>query len=192
MPAFATLGPAGSNHDLNARRYVAFHGLGARVDCVGSFDEAFARMQDGRAGFVVQACLHPQVGDSIGRHRDRFPLVDCFLGPTAPMAVLVRRDAAPRGRIGFMPATRVYFDPSPWTEQVSFASGSDVATALLEGRIDAGFTDRGWADRRPDVLRVEMDVGPVDVAWLVYGSRRVCGDGIVADPQAPVVRQFRP
>ncbi len=190
MVTFATLGPEGSNHEINVRRYAAFHGLQARIECRRNFDDAFALQADGQADFVVQACLHPQVGVCIGRHHPRFRLVDVFLGPTAPMGVLTDARVARPRTLGLMPATRVYFDAGAWEQQIELGSGPEVAQKLMEGAFDSGFTELALVDRHPGRFRVDVDVGAVDVAWLVYGAEPVCHGGIVANAQAPVVRQF--
>jgi len=187
---FATLGPEGSNHEINVRRYLAFRGLShARVDCLPDFDLAFEHLLDGRADFVVQACLHPQVGACIGRHHPRCRLVDCFLGPTAPMGVLTHaQQEAPR-TLGLMPSTRVYFDASRWPTQVELSSGPEVARLLLAGDIDSGFTDLSLADRHPGLFRIELDVGAVDMAWLVYGREGVCEGRLVASAETPLAQR---
>jgi hypothetical protein len=191
MKTIATLGPAGSNHDVNARRYASFHDLhDAAIVCVRNFDEAFDLMARDQADFVIQACLHPQVASSIGKYHARYPLVDTFLGPTVPMGVLTHSHVAQPQSLGLMPTTRVYFDSSIWATQVELASGSEVARQLLEGAFDSGFTELDLAQRHPGRFRVDVEVGPVVVAWLVYGRLLVCHDAVVANKQAPVVSQF--
>ena len=55
MLTFATLGPAGSNHEFVTERYLAFHGLeGANVVLIDHFDDALRLLADGAADFVVQ------------------------------------------------------------------------------------------------------------------------------------------
>ena len=50
---FATLGPAGSNHDLNTRRYIDFHGLDAKAEYFASFIEGLkAMLIKSRAGMA--------------------------------------------------------------------------------------------------------------------------------------------
>ncbi len=190
MKKFATLGPEGTNHVVNARRYIAFHDLrDAKVVCVPNFDEAFDLLAREEVDFVIQACLHPEVPDSIGRHHSRFPLVDVFQGLTAKMGVLTDKSVAQPRSLGLMPTTRVYFDASRWPDQVELPSTSEVALQLLDGSFDSGFTDLDLALRHPGRFRVDLQVGPVNVAWLVYGRAPVC-HGIVADKYAPVVAQF--
>lgn len=190
MPTFATLGPAGSNHDINVRRYAAFHSLSAEVVCVTGFDQAFELLSSGKADFVVQACIHPQVGLMVGRHHPRFALVDSFLAPTVAMGVLSDTRVDKPRTLGLMPATRVYFDATRWPQQIELGSGVEVAHRLLAGELDSGFTELALVEQYPGRFRVDVHVGAVDIAWLVYGRQPVCNGGIVADARAPVTRQF--
>ena len=44
---FATLGPAGSNHDLNTARYIRLHGLDAEIRYIENFFDAVDQMRTG-------------------------------------------------------------------------------------------------------------------------------------------------
>ena len=51
----ATLGPAGTNHELVARRYLDFHGAATSgLRFAGSFREAIDWLRSGEVDFVLQ------------------------------------------------------------------------------------------------------------------------------------------
>ena len=111
---FATLGPAGSNHDLNTRRYIDFHGLDAKVEYFASFIEGLKAMKKGRVDFMIQICVHPDVALVIEHDYKEIFLVDSFIGTTKAMGVLARGEIEDPKSLGYMVATRGYFDPSAW------------------------------------------------------------------------------
>ena len=60
MPVFATLGPAGSNHELVAGRYLEFRGLDtSSIVLVESFERALDLMLRGEVDHVLQVAVHP-------------------------------------------------------------------------------------------------------------------------------------
>ncbi len=90
---FATLGPAGSNHDLNTRRYIRFHRISsAEIVYINDFLDTVDRMRAGEIDFAIQVCAHPDVAETIERHHAEIYLVDCFIGKTKDMGVLTRAD----------------------------------------------------------------------------------------------------
>lgn len=187
---FATLGPAGSNHDLNTRRYIDFHRLeGARIVYIEDFLDALARMKSGEVDFTIQVCAHPAVALTIEHDYREIFLVDSFIGTTKAMGVLTRADVAQPRSLGYMVATRGYFDTSRWSERHEIVSNSAVAQGLLEGRFDSGFTALEVAEQHPGRFRIDQVIGEVDVAWLVYGRKRVNRD-LLAWRDAPVREQL--
>ncbi|HVZ42636.1 MAG TPA: hypothetical protein VHA82_02415 [Ramlibacter sp.] len=187
---FATLGPAGSNHDLNTRRYIEFHGLqDARVVFIEDFFEALARMKSGEVDFMIQVCAHPNVALTIEHDYKDIFLVDSFIGTTKAMGVLTRAEVQTPRSLGYMIATRGYFDVSRWPERHEIVSNSAVAQGLLEGRFDSGFTAIELAQQHPGRFRIDQTIGEVDVVWLVYGKERV-NRTMLAWRDAPVRAQL--
>ena len=187
---FATLGPAGTNHDLNTRRYIEFHGLeGARIVFVEDFMDALARMKSGEVDFTIQVCAHPAVAVTIEHDYKNVFLVDSFIGTTKAMGVLTRADVAQPRSLGYMVATAGYFDVTRWPERHEIVSNSAVALGLLEGRFDSGFTALEVAEQNPGRFRIDQEIGEVDVVWLVYGKQRV-NRTMLAWRDAPVREQL--
>ena len=191
---FATLGPAGTNHDLVTRRYLAFHRLeDAEVILIDDFFEGLAMMADGRADFMVQVAVHPDCADVVSKaHFDYgIRIIDTFISPSRELAILTRAEVAEPRTLALQPATRGYADISAWPEHVPVSSIMRIAEGLLEGRYDSGLTTLEFAERHPGRFRVDAVIGTVDDPWLVFGAERVSTGGLVAWPESPGSRQFR-
>jgi hypothetical protein len=186
---FATLGPPGSNHDLNAHRYIEFHGLDAKVEFVSSFFDGLKAMKEGRVDFMIQVCAHPDVALVIEHDYKEVFLVDSFIGTTKAMGVLTRSDVKDPQSVGYMVATRGYFDPSSWPIRKEIVSNSAVAQGLLAGDFDSGFTALEVVEQYPGRFRIDKVIGEVDVVWLVYGKERV-NRTMLAWHDAPVRAQL--
>ena len=134
---FVTLGPAGTNHDLVTRRYLAFHKLDdAEVVLIDDFFEGLAMMAGGRADFMVQVAVHPDCADVVSKaHFDhRIRIIDTFISPSRELAVLTRAEVARPRTLALQPATRGYADISAWPDHVPVSSIMRIAEGLLEGR----------------------------------------------------------
>lgn len=183
-----TLGPAGSNHDWVAARYLAFHGLtdDATVVVFPDFDLAFGALLAKEIDFVLQVAVHPSVTKTVAHYRERAHLVDTFLSPSQPMAVLTRRDVPVPTTLGLVTATQDYVDTSRWQTLVPASSTVAVCEGLLKGRYDSGITLSRFANDYPERLRVDETIGTVVDPWLVYAREAVCTDALVAWHDAPV------
>lgn len=186
---FATLGPAGSNHEKATRTYLRFHGLtDAELSYFETYSQALDMLRGGEVDFFTQVCAHPEVAITIEKfHRDVF-VVDSFIAPTRPMGVVTRRDVGEPKSLGYMIATAGYFDRSRWSTIVTEISNGAVAEGLLAGKYDSGFTTTELVERHPDRFRIDEYIGEVDVCWLVYGRERVRKGEITAWRDAPVRR----
>ena len=191
MLIFGTLGPAGSNHDWVARRYLAFHGLDdARVALFADFDAAFESLLRGGVHHVIQVAVHPSVTGSVARYRGRAHIIDAFISPSQPMAILTRSDVDAPTSLGLQMATREYADTSRWQTLVPEPSTVAVAQGLLAGKYDSGLTLSRYADAHPDRFRVEETIGEVVDPWLVYGTAPTCKGGLLAWPESPAAQLF--
>jgi hypothetical protein len=192
MVIFATLGPAGSNHEWVTKRYMEFHRLRhASIELFSNFDDAFRAMFDGRVTHVIQVAVHSTVTSTVAKYRGRAFLIDAFISPSQPMGVLTRADRHEPLTLGLQIATRDYVDTSRWQRLISETSIATVAQGLLAGKYDSGITSLDLAAKHPGVFRIDEVIGTVDDAWLVYGLERTCKDTIQAWPDSPAVEQFR-
>ena len=193
-PRFATLGPTGTNHALVAGKYLAFHALpGTALVLAGSVDEAIDLLRSHAVDYVILCAVHPQTPRAVGRYYREVFIVDTFVSPSHPLAVLARAEVAQPRSIGVLhPATTDYIDASSWERVDRIASGTlhDLASGLLAGRFDAAITYRSYLDRYPDRLRLVEELGSPDDAWLVMGRERTFTEPLLAWRDAPVARQF--
>jgi len=193
MPAplvFVTLGPAGTNHEFVARRYVEFHHLEARIDLVPDFGQALGRVLEGGADHLLQCAAHPAVADTTARGFGRVFVIDAFVASSRPMGVLGRVGVDRPRTLALQPATRAYVDTARWPVLLELPSIIEVGDALLEGRADSGIAALELAARHPDRLQVEQTIGAMTDGWLVYGRRPVAG-GFACWPDSPAATEMR-
>jgi hypothetical protein len=192
---FATLGPAGSNHDLVMSRYLAFRGVSeqARVRLVESFADALDLMVSGEVDYILQVAVHQSATETVARafFRHGIYVVDTFIAPSHPLAVLTRAQVETPRTLALHPSTRDYADLSGWPEHVYEISTASVAQGLLEGRYDSGLARADLAERYPGRFRIDLMVGTVDDPWIVYGRRRTCTGDLLAWPDSPLAAQLR-
>lgn len=191
-PVFGTLGPAGSNHDFVARRYMAAHSLEASaLRLFADFPAAFVALAAGAVDHVVQVAAHPSVAASVGGNLGRAHLIDAFLAPSQAMAVLTRLDCRRPRTLGLMPATASYVDASLWEPTVEAPSTVDVWAGLEAGQYDSGLTLRRFADANPNRYRIDAEIGAVTDAWLVYGREPLPAPEATIRPDGPAAAFFR-
>lgn len=194
MLTFATLGPAGSNHELVTRAYLAFHGrTDARIVLVESFATAIEMMVAKEVDHVIQVAVHPSTTETVARayFRHRIHVVDTFIAPSHPLAVLTRAEVSEPRSLALQPATKEYVDTYRWPTLVPETSIATVAQGLLEARYDSGITRRDLADRHPGRFRIDVEIGTIDDPWIVYGRERTCAEPLLAWKDSPFARRLR-
>lgn len=192
-PTFVTLGPAGTNHEMVTRNYLAFRGLKtAAVHLVDDFREGLKMMADGRADFMVQVAVHPDCADIVAtaHFEHGFHVIDTFISPSKDLAILTRKEIETSRTLALQPATRNYADLTTWEELIPVSSIMRIAEGLLEGKYDSGLTTLELAEQHPDHLRVDVRIGTVDDPWIVLGKQRVCDGKLLAWPEAPGIEQM--
>ncbi len=191
MLIFGTLGPEGSNHDWVVKRYLEFHRLPqAQIALFADFDDAFEAMFKGSIHHVIQVAVHPSVTRTVAKYRGRAHLIDTFISPSQPMAVLTRSEVDTPSTLGLQMATRDYIDASRWPTLIPEISTVTVAEGLLAGKYDSGLTLLRIAEQYPDRFQVDEVIGSVDDAWLVYGLEPTCQGQVQAWPQSPAAALF--
>jgi hypothetical protein len=192
---FATLGPSGSNHDLVTGRYLAFQGLAerSRIRFVEDFATALELMASGDVDYTIQVAVHQAATETVARayFRHGIYVVDTFIAPSHPLAVLTRTEVEVPMTLALHPSTRDYADLSKWPEHVYEISTASVATGLLEGRYDSGMARADLAERYPGRFRIDCMIGTVDDPWIVYGHKRTCSDVLLAWGQSPLAAELR-
>ena len=193
-PRFATLGPAGTNHEYVALKYLAFHALdGAPLRLAASVEEIIDDLRAHRVDYGILCAVHPQTPRAVGRHYREIFVVDTFVSPSLPLAVLARSDVANPRSIGLLhPSTTDYVDGSMWERRELITSGTlhAIADGLVAGRYDAAVTYSSYLERCPNQLRLLQELGSPDDAWLVLGRERTFTEPLLANADAPIVKQF--
>ena len=191
---FSTLGPSGTNHELVARKYVDFHKLrDATLRLADTATAGVEAVRDGVADYFILCAVHPDTPNLVGRFFREVFIVDTFISPSLPLAVLTRADVDKPRSIGVLhPATTDYIDTSKWEQVTKITTGSlhTVADGLLKGRYDSGLVYLNYAHRYPGQLRVDQEIGSPDDAWLVLGRKRTFVDPILAWKDGPISTQF--
>jgi hypothetical protein len=190
---FATLGPAGTNHELVTKRYIDFHQVGGvRVELVRDFGQAIEGLRARRFDYVVQCAVHPDTPHTLGSNfRDVFA-VDTFISPSRELAILTRNDITDPKSIGLvMPATENYTDLGRWPEKHPVASIPIAFENLLQGKYDSALVYRDYSEKYPDRFRVDQVISSPDDVWIVYSTNRTSGGKLLAWRGSPVGQALR-
>lgn len=190
---FATLGPEGSNHELVTKHYLSFHGQhDAQIMLVSDFTAALDMLVCGNVDHILQVAVHPTTTTLVAQahFKHQIHVVDAFVAPSHPLAILTRAEVEQPTTLALQPATKDYADTSRWPSLVPEISTATVAEGLLAGRYDSGITRLDLADRYPDRFRVDAVIGTVDDPWIVYGKTRTCESPLLAWKDSPLGRRF--
>jgi hypothetical protein len=188
-----TLGPAGTCHERATRAYMDFQGVDDfEVDFIEDFFDGLERIRGNEGSFLIQCSAHPLVHKVTERHWSEIFVVDTFIYPTKPLAVLSRCEIERPRTLGLVPATAGYIDERDWEDIVDVVSKPVVARELLEGRYEAGLTHFEYAERYPDRLRVDLEIGEIDTTWVVYGTRKRFAGELIGIPSPELFAQGPP
>lgn len=194
MLRIVTLGPAGTNHALVARRYMAMAGIEAyEIRFVTCFADAVQAVLRDEADIILQCAVHPETPNTLGGNFRQLFAIDSFITDSQELGILSRKGGDPNGRLGILlPANARYADTSRWRELVNATSLPIIAERLLAGELDAGLTYTRYAAEHPDLLQVEEVIGSPDDVWIVYGRDRVARSGeILGNAEGDGIRQIR-
>lgn len=168
-----TLGPTGTCHERAAVEYMSFQGVGDfEIEFIGDFFDGLKKIRGRDNAFLIQCSADPKVHEVTEQHWAEVFVVDTFIYPTKPLAVLSRREAERPRTLGLVPATAGYIDANDWREIIDVQSKPIVAAGLLEGRYEAGLTHLEHLAANPEELRLVELIGEIDTTWLVYGTRK--------------------
>jgi hypothetical protein len=188
---FGTLGPEDTNHAYVTRRYMACHGLNARLELFADFEAGLDAMLGGRVDHLVQCAAHPAVSRTVARNYQQVFLIDAFVAASQPMALLVRSDVQSPRTLALQPATRSYIDTSRWAMVSEYRTVIEVGEALASGLVDAGVTLLSFAQRYPQSLRVDQRIGAMTDGWLVYGKTPLAQDVLHCWLDGPASRIYK-
>jgi hypothetical protein len=172
-PRFVTLGPEGTCHQNALMHYLAFQGIGDfEIVLVEDLLAGLELVREDAGTYLVQCSAHLQVHLVTERYHAEVFVIDTFIYPTKPLALLVRTEAERALKLGIVSATRGYTDLTRFEQVIDEPSKPLVAAHLLEGAYDAGLTHAHHAEEHPDELRVVEYYGAIDTSWIVYGRRK--------------------
>lgn len=193
MVKIATLGPEGTNHEMVTRRYMGFHQIeDYQIELISSFRDAVERMRRGEVDLILQCAVHPDTAATMGAAFNEVFVSDCFIADSQELGVLTRRDVATPKSIGLlMPSTSDYTDLSKWETHVHIPSLPLAFDKLMAGEIDSALIYTSYAERHPDLLRVDEVIGSPDDVWIVYSRKRMSNPGgIVANKASPFAAEL--
>jgi len=177
---FATLGPTGTCHELATQSYIEFQEIpNAKVELFDDLLEALELLHDGKVDYIIQNSAHPKVYELTEKYFREVFVIDSFLCPTHPIAVLSRRDVKNPRTLGLMPATKAYVNIERWDNLIYETATPVVGHNLLAGKYDSGITSLRFAEENPDILVVDEIIGATQTAWLVYGRQQNRRQGVI-------------
>ncbi|MGD9805595.1 MAG: hypothetical protein AB7E81_17135 [Hyphomicrobiaceae bacterium] len=159
---------------------------------VSDFTAALDMLVCGNVDHILQVAVHPTTTTLVAQahFKHQIHVVDAFVAPSHPLAILTRAEVEQPTTLALQPATKDYADTSRWPSLVPEISTATVAEGLLAGRYDSGITRLDLADRYPDRFRVDAVIGTVDDPWIVYGKTRTCESPLLAWKDSPLGRRF--
>lgn len=172
MPRFYTLGPPGSCHAHALGEYLRFQGVkDAQTVFVNNLQAAAAQAVTDGDAYLLQCSAHLDVHEVTERFRLTLPVVDTFILPTQPLALVKRRGVEAPRSIGLPRAALGYITPDDWDEIVFETTKPVVSEKLLAGAYDAGIAYIRTATENPDRVEIVQEIGEVVTTWILYGPR---------------------
>jgi hypothetical protein len=193
MLIFSTLGCEGSNHHFVLQQYLAAHGIAqaSRIVLFNDFHSGAHALIAGDADYLLQCAVHPAAAEITGTYRTAMVVVDAFISPSQPMALVQSMGSADgAGKVGVQPATQSYADLSAWPTIVHEPTVLAVQAGLTAGRYNAGIVFASFAKAHAERLEVIETIGTVCDAWIVYGRQAVDEGAAVVWTDSPVARRF--
>ncbi|WP_116473825.1 hypothetical protein [Zobellella maritima] len=167
----ATLGPAGSNHELIARRYLEMRSSGeGSVTLFTEFEHAFRALMAGQVSHLLQCTAHATHSDCVGRYMHRAYPVDTFIAGSKPLALIAQRAIARPTQVAVQPATRYYTDLTEY-QIIEAPTTVAVEEGLLAGRFEAGICAEEVIAQAPEQLRLVQSLGPALDTWVMFATQ---------------------
>lgn len=169
MPIYATLGPAGTNHDLVLKAYLARDSSTGEVLLCSDLDAVLHACVGCAASHMMICAAHPDAARivSTAQYAHGILLIDSFIAESQPLAILTRRDVETPRSIALHPSTRGYANVSGYETIHEVASTVAAFEGLVESKWDSALTAARFADASD--ARVLTTIDPPRDAWLVLG-----------------------
>jgi hypothetical protein len=187
---FITLGPAGTCHERAVGEYARFQGIeDFGFELITDFFDGLERLRGRDDAFLVQCSAHPLVHEITEKHWSEVFVVDTFIYPTKHLVLLSRREVERPRSIGIVPATKGYVDLAQWETVVDVASKPIVGAGLLRGEYDSGLTHMEHFEAHADQLQLDLDIGEIDITWVVYGTAKRFQGEVIGIPSPCLYRR---
>lgn len=164
-----TLGPAGTNCELAARRWGDRTGLAVPIILHGTLEEAADHVAASAGTALVACCAYPELHTLVYERIGRLTMVDCFLMATHHMVLARRTETACAVSICVHPAPAA-LAPASYATVLGASSNSDAARRCASGLADACVTTLTAAVT--EGLDIVQDFGPVTLSFSVHVAAR--------------------
>ncbi|MDP9607512.1 UNVERIFIED_ORG: hypothetical protein J2W38_007337 [Variovorax paradoxus] len=168
----ATLAPAGTNHDLNAQRYIDHYKIpDGEILYYEDFLKAAEDMKKGDVDLVFITPAHTQYKALLQANAGKIFKIDCFRGRTHEMALLSRATITNPRSVAYFATTAVYFDVNTFETRVTVGSNIEAGRRLVAGEFDSAFTFTSFVTENPGQFRIDKLIGESNVMWEMYSSK---------------------
>lgn len=183
MTKFYTLGPTGSCHENALYHYLRFQNIDSpEVFLFDDLVEAAEIAASDRDAYVLQCSAHLNVHIITERFYNLLPVVDTFIFPTQPIALVKRKEVTSPRRIGLPEPTLGYINASQWEEIIYETTKPVVEKNILAGQYEAGIAYVKTATKNPEKIEIMEYIGEVVTSWILYGPRKRYSNSIIASP----------
>ena len=162
-----TLGPAGTNCELAARKWFEQQGIDGEVVLYPTFEEAADRVVAVPGAALLSCVAYPELHTVLYSHLEELVLVDCLIIPTHEMVLATRTAATPVRSVASHPAP-ASLAPRGADLRLS-TSNSQAAQECASGLVDACITTR--AAMEDHGLHLARDFGAVAMGFTVHAQR---------------------
>lgn len=181
---FYTLGPEGSCHEHVTKNYISKKNIDHyEIILFDDILEAADSLTNATEGYLIQCSAHLQVHIITEKYLGELFVIDAFVAPTQPLAILKRKDISEPSTLGIPEPALGYINNKDWNEIILVSTKPVVARNLLLGKYDAGFAYQHNAVEHPDKLEIMYGIGEVDTAWVVYGKNQRHNDILTSTTQ---------
>lgn len=192
MLTFATLGPEDSDHEFALRQYLAAHGVdpAASVSLFEDFYAGARAMAELRVDYMLQGAFHPSAAEFFENHPSPMYVVDAFVAPGRPLALVQARDAPANDNRVAVPGDVRCQIGARWNDIVPEPTVLTVQEGLMAERYAGGVVRMSFALAHASRWRLLEPIGPSCTAWIVYGRVRVDRGEAVVWRDSPIALHY--
>lgn len=167
-----TLGPAGTNCELAARRWFARAGRPGRVVLYRTLEEAAAGALATVGGALLAPAAYPDLHTLVYSHIADLAVADTIVLPTHAMVLARRPESDALATVASHPAPMTLV-PAGLTVRL-VASNAQAAADCAAGTVDACITTSPAMEQHG--LELVHDYGPVPMAFTIHVRKAAAGE----------------